>query len=304
MRHAAFEGKVTLRVDVDYPVGLERGVPRLLDALAAAGMQATFFVVAGSNRPARAWTRLARRDYLRRLWRLGPTRIARAFGGTLLGSGKMLEAPAARAVLQRIVAEGHELAIHGHDHAWWAEHVWSAPPAAAEREIERAYAAMRQATGRDDWAWGSPAWRTSDGVLRALEARGVAYFSDCWGSEPFRTLDAREAPIAPPHLPITLPSLEASLLELGLDEARAVERALDGRPRDRYDLLCAHDYFEGLLRPRLFSRLLAGCAERGLRCVTLEQTAHDLVASGAPLPAGRLTRRRVPGFAGEASWQA
>lgn len=67
MNPDAAGGRVALRIDVDFPVGLLRAVPFFLDRLRAAEMKATFFVVAGSNDPRSSWRRMVRPQYARLL---------------------------------------------------------------------------------------------------------------------------------------------------------------------------------------------------------------------------------------------
>ena len=156
MRHPAYLDRIALRIDVDFVAGLERAVPRMLEELAAADMRATFFVVAGSNRPRRSLRRVLRPGYLRRLAALGPRRILASLGRSLLGDGDMLAAEHRRDVVRRIRDAGHEVAVHGMDHAWWADHAWSAETATLIEQVESAYQELGRVTGRDDHAWGSP----------------------------------------------------------------------------------------------------------------------------------------------------
>jgi peptidoglycan/xylan/chitin deacetylase (PgdA/CDA1 family) len=299
---AAGRGALALRIDVDFAVGLCRAVPAMLDALARCGMRATFFVVAGRNDPRCSLARLSRRGYLRRLCRLGLPALARTLAPALLRGGEaLLGSPASRAAVARIAGEGHEVAVHGHDHAWWVAHAWSSPEARLCEEVERGYRAFEPLAAGRGLAWGSPGWRTTGGVLRHLAARGVPYFAECWGHGPFRTLDERERVRTIPHLPITLPSLESLILEQGWDDERAVRAVLAARRPGRVEVLCLHDYFEGLLRPRLFSALLEAIHARGLATTTLATAARGL--DPARLPTHRLTRGPVPGFVGDASWQ-
>jgi peptidoglycan/xylan/chitin deacetylase (PgdA/CDA1 family) len=295
---------LALRVDVDFPVGLERAVPRMLDRLRAAGHRATFFVVAGRNRATRSLGRLRHADYRLRVRRLGPVGIARQLGGSLLGGSRFLVSSGQRRSLRRIVAEGHELAAHGWDHGWWADHVWSASTERLTEEIDRARLELSRAAGLTPTAWGAPAWRTTEPVLHALARRGVPYLADCWGDRPFVTIDDRGEEIALPHLPVTLASLESLILDGGLDRDEAVRVALAPHATGRTDVLCVHDYFEGLLRPELFDRLLAACERRGRRFVSLAEAAAPLARSLDRLPRHRLERGVLAGFFGEVSRQA
>ena len=297
---AELQDRLALRIDVDFPTGLRRAVPSMLEALKRAGMQATFFVVAGANRT--PLSRLLRPGYLRRLARLGPGRVLGAVGPSVLfGGGAFLGSDRARAVLRRIRDEGHEVAVHGFDHAWWAESVWSADSTRLSAEIDRAFDAMGQAEEKQGQAWGSPNWRTTPFVLGELGRRGVPYLSECWGSAPFRSCGDDGAAIPLAHLPVTLPSLETLVLEDRLPPAQAVQRALDAHTAGQYGLACLHDYFEGLMRPELFAEFLDACARRGLRTVTLRETATPL--DPGRLPVHDLARGPLRGFAGDVSLQ-
>jgi hypothetical protein len=284
--------RLALRVDVDFAVGLKRGVPWILDRLAERGMQATFFVVTGRNSGRRALRRTIDPDYLIRLGRLGPLRIVRGFGASLLRDEPVLGSREATAAVERIVAEGHELAAHGHDHAWWADEVWRAEPERLLAEVDRALGVLAPAVDGESIAWGAPSWRTTDAVMRHLERRGVPYLAECWGREPFRTLDGAGDAIRVPHLPISVPSLETHSPE-------AIEHSLGDAPA----LLCAHDYFEGLLRRELFVSLLDRLVARGIRTTSLRVLAAELAPRLDELPACRVVRAPVPGFHGFVSWQ-
>jgi peptidoglycan/xylan/chitin deacetylase (PgdA/CDA1 family) len=290
---------VGLRIDVDFPVGLRRGVPWLLDRLAEREMHATFFVVTGRNSSRRALRRTLDPEYLGRLRRLGPLRVVRCLGASLLRDEPVLESREAQAALDRIVTDGHELAAHGHDHAWWADEVWRAEPERLVEEVDRALDALARRIDAPGVAWGAPSWRTTDAVMRHLERRGVPYLAECWGREPFRTLDGAGDPIRVPHLPITAPSLEALTLDRATDAAEVVARSLG----HGFGVLCAHDYFEGLLRRELFVALLDRLVAREITTASLRTVAAALAPAIDDLPACRVVRAPVPGFHGFVSWQ-
>lgn len=290
MRDPLFERVVPLRIDVDFRSGLLLAVPAMLDVLERYGMQASFFVVAGSNPPSRSLARLRKRDYRRRVVRLGLWRSLTVLSG---GDSPMLTTPSTWDVVRRIEAEGHELVVHGWDHAWWAENVWSATTGRLEQQIDLAYDAVERAAGPARRAWGSPNWRSRDDVMALLAARGAPYFSECWGHSPFSSHDRV-------HLPVT-DNLEERVLERGPSPA-CVDEMLDARDVGAYRLICAHDYFEGLLHPALFEALIEGCRRRGLRTVALQTVAARLDPAG--LEPYTLERGSAAGFCGEVSRQS
>lgn len=292
---------VGLRVDVDFRRGLLEAVPSFLDTLRRHRMTATFFVVTHANAPRRTVSRLRHADYRRRLWRLGPWRATRALGGSALFARGFLDGTA-RDVLRRIEDEGSELAVHGFDHAWWSDHIWSATDGEARSEIERAYETIAQVVGDAQRAWGSPHWRTTDAVLACLAQRGVPYLAECFGREPFLTLDAQGRLIDLPHLPVTRPSLESLMLADRLPAAAAIERLLPSERADG-DIICVHDYFEGLLHPGLFDRVVSRFAMTGRRLTALNEVATRVALRRSNLPRCRLRRAPLPGFFGEVSFQ-
>jgi len=171
--------QVPLRIDVDFRPGLVHAVPAMLDRLADRRMRASFFVVAGCNPPVRSLRRLLDGGYRRRVSRLGLWRVPNLLGD---GGAPMLEGAAAADTLRRIEAEGHELVVHGWDHAWWAGNVWGAPRGELVQQIDRAFEAIDRVAGTRDRAWGSPNWRSRDDVIATLVDRGVPYLSGAAGA--------------------------------------------------------------------------------------------------------------------------
>lgn len=295
---------IALRIDVDFACDLFAGVPYMLDELSRRGMKASFFVAAGGRTGHRGgWlARLASPEYVRRYWSLGPWRIlTRMAPATLRAGGDRLRHGAP--VLRRILSEGHELGLHGFDHTWWADNAWSASDADLGSEIDRARQSLRSEALLECREWASPAWRTSDRIVSMLHARGVTYLTECWGREPFVTVTATGGEIPVPHLPITLPSLEALRITRGLSPTAAVMACLDRCSPDRWDVMCMHGYYEGLIERETFPLFLEECHARDYKIVTLRRMKELVVASGAPLPRCRLARGRLPGFTGEVSIQ-
>ncbi|UCF68118.1 MAG: hypothetical protein JSV80_02125 [Acidobacteriota bacterium] len=86
-------------------------------------------------------------------------------------------------------------------------------------------------------------------------------------------------------------------------ERESVERALNGLSDEQAEVICVHEYFEGLLHRSLFEQLLAGCRARGLKTTTLREAARSIATDAAPLPACRVGRDELGGFAASVSWQ-
>ena len=108
--------KIGLRIDVDFAVGLARGVPYLLDLFRERNIQASFFVAMGPDRIRSHKIRVKRFNYLNRPRHLGPLNILRRFGPAyllkqLLGRPRNV-GESSPEILQRILEEGHELSLY------------------------------------------------------------------------------------------------------------------------------------------------------------------------------------------------
>lgn len=297
------ESTVGLRVDVEFSAGMRRAVPRMAQCLARHDRQATFFLVAGHS-SGRSWLRkLTRPGVLQRWLRIGAWRLAgrAAVWRDLLERCRRDDyAALLKRTVERVAALGHEIGVHGYDHEWWADHVWYSAPQRVDEEIAHAYAAMHRAIGRENLAWASPGWRTTDAVMQSLAARGVPYLAECWGRAPFRTQLADGTVLAIPHLPISVPSAEAMP---GKPDAMAAERVAAACAARPQRVCCLHDYHEGLIRPQLLEKLLEAFEQRGLVARTLVDASRAWRDDAASRPVCRLVRRSVAGFVGAVSVQ-
>ena len=277
---------IHLRIDVDFLSGWIDAVPFFLDTLDRHAMRATFFGVVGFNRIGGSLKRLGDAAYRRRYWQLGPWQSYRCLRHDRSVQRPMIEYNEVRDAIRSIQSRGHEFALHGWDHGWWADHVWQAPRERLEMEVDRAYAAVESET---PLAWGSPNWRSRDDLERCWQRHQTPYLSEGWGSEPLRVAGRV-------NLPVT-DCLEPQRLQ----QRRATDEQLVGSWLDEivarpYTLLCVHDYFEGLMQRPLFSRLIEETARRQIAIAPLQ----DVVATLDP-PQGHFERDQVDGFVGEVS---
>lgn len=296
--------RIGLRCDVDFGIGLARGVPYLLDVFQRRGLRATFYVTMGPDRFRRHANRLGSASYRRRIRRMNPLGMLRAFGPVYLAR-QALGWPGSVGlahgdVLRRIVAEGHELGVHGFDHYWWAEHVFEADRAALRGDMERACDALRRCAGHDPSAWASPNWRCSGASLSLVDEFGFRYGADTRGRSPF-------VPAVPgytgrtPQLPISLPCLHEIGDYLDTTDAATIRAEFVRHVTPGYNVWCIHDYYEGLLKRGMFTSVLDALLADGWTIVPIAELAAGLTAGH--VPAARLTRARVPGGRGEVSCQ-
>jgi peptidoglycan/xylan/chitin deacetylase (PgdA/CDA1 family) len=200
--------RFALKIDVDTHAGLEHGVPALADLLASHGIRASIFVVCGLDRMGR---RLGRLLDPRFVWKLVRTRVVATYGWRTLLSGTLLRArPVAAAfpeTLRALAAAGHDVGVHGYDHARWQDRLPRLRPEDVTDEVERATAVLRDILGAAPHGFAAPGWRCTPASLAAVDAAGFAYRSDTRGTAPYRPA-ANGRVFAAPEIPTTLPTLD------------------------------------------------------------------------------------------------
>ncbi len=288
--------RIALKVDVDTHDGLRTGVPVIRDRLAAYGIRASFFVVCGPDTMGRRLPRLLGPDFVRKLIR---TRAPSIYGWRTLLSGTLLPArPIAAAfpgLLRALARDGHEVAVHGHDHARWQDRLPALDAAAVAIEVARACAVYRQALGVEPRAFGAPGWRCTATSLAAVDDAGFDYRSDTRGTEPYRPAVGGRV-FRAPELPTTLPTLDETYGVVGREPNVLADDLVARLRPDTLEVLTIHAELEGGPYATVLDAFLCRAVERA-RFVRLcdEADALDLAAlptcevrdgsvSGRPLP--------------------
>ena len=203
--------RLALKVDVDTHDGLARGVPALAALFSAHGVRATFFVVCGPDRMGRRLARLLDPQFVRKLAR---TRVVKTYGWRTLLSGSLLPARAVAGahpdLLRRLLADGHEIGVHGHDHARWQDRLPSLSLAQVRAEVQAASGIFRSIVGRAPEGFAAPGWRCTSASLRVVDDAGFAFRSDTRGRSPYRPLVDGRA-LRAPELPTTWPTLDETI---------------------------------------------------------------------------------------------
>ena len=202
------ETRFALKIDVDTHAGLAHGVPALGDLLASHGIRASFFVVCGVDRMGR---RLGRLLDPRFVWKLVRTRVVATYGWRTLLSGTLLRArPVAAAfpeTLRALASAGHDVGVHGYDHARWQDRLPALSPAEVRAQVLRARDVLREILGAAPPGFAAPGWRCSAASLAAVDDAGFAYRSDTRGVAPFRPTAGGQL-FRVPEVPTTLPTLD------------------------------------------------------------------------------------------------
>ena len=298
------EKLIGLRCDVDFGIGLARGVPFLLDTLRQLRMHGTFYVTMGPDGFRQHSNRLGSASYRKRIRRMNPLGMIKAFGPWYLArqaagfKGRVgLSRPD---VVRRIASEGHELGVHGFDHYWWAENVLTADRAALKADMQRAIAALKESAGTPAAAWASPNWRCSAHSLALVDEYAFPYGADTRGKSPYiPELDGYRA--RAPQLPISLPCLHEISDYLDTTDPNTIRDEFLRHVRLGYNVWCIHDYYEGVLRREMFASVMHALVADGWRIVPIATLAKSLQV--ASLPVDRVTLARMPGGRGAVSCQ-
>jgi|GEM_PF-1610982 len=265
-----------LRVDVDFNVGLKKGVPFLLDLFDRFGIEATFFLVMGPDTLFRHSSNVKQKSFRQRLRALNFLKISRHLGLPYLKS-RFLNQQVALGhpqITRAIVQRGHEVAIHGYNHAAWAEQCFDMSESQTRDHMDRAFRAFASFFPEEPLTWGAPNWRCNDFMFDYLDAKGVPYSSDTRGCVPFVPTDVRTTHQTL-QFPITLPCLH-ELIQAGIPKA-SIPDTLVRCLRPNYNLFCIHDYYEGLLERDLFTSVVHRLHDEGIVLRPLKQayTATD-----------------------------
>lgn len=291
---------ILLRVDVDFSFGLRRGVPFLLRLFEELGVRATFCVVMGPDTLSKHGARVSQNRYLRRLfsfglgnllWHVGPALIFRHFKPATVGMGN-------KHLLEKIISGGHELSIHGYDHADWANRCREYTATETRQQVDAAVSEFRKMFGEATWSWVSPNWRCNDHLFAYLETLGGDYSSDARGCEPFYPrIGSSICNVL--QLPVSLPCLH-ELSQCGISKfswANVVRQCL----QPDYNHLNIHAYYEGLFERRAFSRFMGECVRDGLRFIPLS-SGYELAVENS-VNSDELSHVKLPGGIGEVSCQ-
>lgn len=234
-----------LKVDVCTYAGLREGVPGLLRLFDDLGIRASFFVALGPDHSGRAIRRIFRPGFLAKMRR---TSAVSTYGWRTVLYGTLLPGPqiarSCRDVLRRVVAAGHEVAMHGYDHVYWQDRLPHLSPAAVAAELDRARATYEEVLGTAPQAFGAPGWQCTPASFAAEDALGLIYRSDTRGHGPFvPAMGGRR--FTTPEIPTTLLTLDESYGTIGTTP-EAVARYYAAQLRPGLNVYTAHAEMEGI----------------------------------------------------------
>jgi len=292
---------VGLRVDVDTFRGTREGVPRLLELLGAAGVNASFFFTLGPDNMGRHLWRLLRPDFLIKVLR---SKAASLYGWDILLRGTLWPGPQIGAQLGELMRAtanaGHEVGLHAWDHHAWQMRIDHLSEAALRQAIAQGMQALTTILGQLPDCSAVAGWKCDDRVLRIKETYGFVYNSDCRGQSIFRPLLDDGAP-GIPQIPVTLPTYDEIIGRDGIDDRNYNEHLLTLLRPGALNVLTIHAEVEGMARAELFSEFLRLVSLRNIQLLPLRAL---LPADLTQLPVLPITAAPIAGREGWVAWQA
>jgi undecaprenyl phosphate-alpha-L-ara4FN deformylase len=278
---ASGSGLLGLRVDVDTHDGMRDGVPRLLDVMAAEGVKGTFYLSMGPDRSGLAVLNALRPGFLAKMTRTG---AARVYGWRTVLSGTLLPSrpigTAFPGVARRVKDEGHETGVHAWDHRQWQDRLLRFPPEKTAGELDKGFRAYERIYGERPRTYAAPAWLSSEDALLHEETYGLAYASDCRGTEPFLPV-VRGKTLKTPQVPATLPTLDEALGDTFTDAPTYFTAMVEEAAHSAWPVFTLHSELEGGPYAEDFRAFLRRAREAGLRCVPLGELLAERRRQGA-----------------------
>ncbi|HVN97401.1 MAG TPA: polysaccharide deacetylase family protein [Syntrophorhabdaceae bacterium] len=303
----AVQKRIGVAVHVDTYEGMKKGVPRLLALFQRYGIRASFFVPMGKDHTGRTVKRVfTRRDFLKKT---GTGRVwAEAVSKKTLMYGLLLPGPEVakknKELLKRILTEGHELGIHGHNHVYWHDHIKDLSQRRTEEEIEKPLNVYRELTGIKARSFAAPGWMVNPYALRCFQDRGLAYTSDTRkGTGPFYPeMEAQQFKCL--QIPTTLPTLDEVIGTKGTDETELAEYYI-GILTEGLNVLTVHAEIEGGRWIGFFEAFIVKTIEHGFTYVRLIDVADEYGQNpDIPIPVCGVEYGYVEGRAGQVCIQA
>jgi len=295
--------QLALKIDVDTLRGTLEGVPALIDALQAAGADASFLFSLGPDHTGRALRRVFRPGFFSKVSR---TSVLEHYGLRTLLYGTLLPGPdigrRGAAVMRRVRDAGFEVGIHCFDHTSWQDFVSRRGEAWTRRQMLLAVERFREVFGVPPAVHGAAGWQMNDAALALEEELGFEYASDTRGAAPFVPWIAGRRSRCP-QLPTTLPTLDELIGVDGIGVEQAHEPVL-ARTLEP----CAHHVFtlhaelEGMKLLPVLQRLVRGWQAQGYELVSMRTLLAGL--DPARLPACAVLPGTVPGRSGLLATQA
>ena len=289
---------IGIKVDVDTYAGMQKGVPALLAVFREYNIRASFFVPMGKDHTGRTVKRVfKRKGFLKKAGRVG---VLSTYGIKTLMYGLLLPGPEIakknRSLLLRIIEEGHELGIHGHDHVRWHDFIKHFNKESTEKEIRQLLQVYEEVVDAKPRSFAAPGWMINPYALKFFQENGLVYSSDTRGSSPFfPVMDGEEIRML--QIPTTLPTLDEVIGVAGTDVASLNDHYMRCLA-DGLNILTVHTELEGKKWRPFLEAFIQNATKSGYVFRRLIDIAREYIDSGNA-PVCRIEYGNVEGRAGE-----
>ncbi|MCX7966720.1 MAG: polysaccharide deacetylase family protein [Syntrophorhabdaceae bacterium] len=300
MSKSSFKNTIGIKVDVDTHMGMQKGVPALLEMFSRYNIQVSFFIPMGRDNTGRTVKRIfIRKGFLKKASRVG---VLKTYGLRTLLYGILLRGPeiAKRAVhlIQEIIKEGHEVGIHGYDHVYWHDHIKHLSKEKTERILKDSVRVYKEITGKAPLSFAAPGWMINPHALDFFQKNGFVYTSDTRGDLPFYPVMEKNR-FSIIQIPTTLPTLDEVVGIEGDNPVMLAEYFLT-LLKDDLNILTVHAELEGNRWKKFLEHFIKNSMERGFVFKRLIDVADELKNYGK-LPFCEISFGTVRGRAGEVS---
>ena len=296
---------VAIRVDVDTSVGLKKGVQKLLEIFSRHGVLATFFVVMGPDTMGKHAKRFKKKNYFKRIRKVNPFKLIRSYGiapflyGTLLPSPLIGEAHPE--ILKMIIAQGHEVGLHGYDHARWADsYCDSMSENDVQEDFEKAYQAYSSALGKVPAGFAAPNWRCDEKIFGVEDKYELLYGSDLRGQYPFFP-EVNGITFRTLQIPVTLPCTH-ECIQAGIPKTKVVEH-IASKLTDKINIWTIHDWYEGLSESEFVEQFIRLARKQGYSFKKIEYLAGKILQQPEKIMSCQIEKRPIEGGIGEVTCQ-
>ncbi len=279
------ERYLSIRVDLCTMSDFSDGLSNILDILADFGIKATFFTAMGPDNLGQVGiTRLFSKKFIKQVYCLNPIKT---YGFANLMNGLIKKGPILsityRNRLERILAEGHEIGIHGYNHVKWSNYCMRMGQLEIREEINKAVTIFRQIFRTYPSGFAAPSWGCNFNTLRVEDEFSFLYASDTRGRCPFfpringqvfKTL----------QIPITLPTFFELLSERQGDKDSVVKKLILKIMNEKFNALIVHPCQEGRANKELFISLLNTLKKEKNTYITYSHLARMVLKNKSEIP--------------------
>lgn len=253
----------SLRIDLESDKGIREGVPKILRVLKKYNVKASFYVTMGGE--SNIFELLRYRKKLPGVRKVSVFSKKEILRMALLPRDFVLKN---RAFLQRILADGHELGIHGWKHREWTRGLEKINVRKAVRKAVRKYAKL---FGMKPRSFCAPAFRTNKKVVEVLSSKGIRVVSDFSGSAPKKMGGVVNVPITLRGKGNT-PIIEYYVGE-GYSDEEIFRKIAFAVKKNDYSSMYIHGLFECREKIELLDRLFGWLKKNGVEVKRLDEVA-------------------------------